>query len=472
MKFNGMLRLLTASIFVVACAMESLYAQPTFDLSFNGPGTLSGSDGSSVSQAYDCILTPGGALDNKGAQGWSISLTSSGAAVTGITTEGTIGAEVAQGGLRNTGFEKSELTVGAGNEGAVSAVVLSFTLPITAPLDVPSRIAVVTVDATITDGGSATLSFVDNRRGSGQPVENNVTWDGKTIKPSLTAKTIGLAVSQSCPDNGAVQINLDAPGISVPDPSAPAQIVASPGVAIIDVLIVSSEANGLESGVQGWSLSLGVGGDVTLVSATTEGTVGAEVAQGGLRNTGFEKTEVVNPELNGQGQGAVSAVVLSFTLPIVLPPTGSAVVLKLGVEGALGAAGTVSGVDGLVGAGQPVDNVATVGGKTVTYSCIQSANIVYDAPPVQRFRPGNANSDLRLDIADPIWIINELFREGTPSSCRAATDANGDGLIDLSDATFLINYLFFSGAAPSSLDCIEVGDDTLDCEVGQDICSG
>ena len=174
------------------------FAQPTFDLAIAGGGDVAGNPGSAHSLELTCTMSQGGDADG-GAQGWSISLAAEGCvAITGITTDGTAAADVSQGGLRNTGFEKSETTTeaGAGSpcdglEGAVSAVVLSFVQPITLPSDSVNEIAKVAVEATIpAEGGAGTVSYADGCKGAGQPVENTVTWNGQTVDPSFSSATI------------------------------------------------------------------------------------------------------------------------------------------------------------------------------------------------------------------------------------------------------------------------------------------
>ena len=88
----------------------------------------------------DCVLTTSNNPGDAGAQGWSISVASEGGTITGITTEGTVAADVAQGGMRSVGFEKTETTIrsgitpGGANDcdgllGAGSAGVRSFVNP-------------------------------------------------------------------------------------------------------------------------------------------------------------------------------------------------------------------------------------------------------------------------------------------------------------------------------------------------------
>jgi len=64
------------------------------------------------------------------------------------------------------------------------------------------------------------------------------------------------------------------------------------------------------------------------------------------------------------------------------------------------------------------------------------------------FRRGDSNGDGRVDLADPIQIVNELFQGRSPTTCVAASDSNGDGRRDLSDAIFLLQWSFSGGQEP------------------------
>ena len=110
-------------------------------LSFDGDacgGEVTGAPGSVQNATLDCRLTTTNNPNRGGAQGWSISIAADGGTITGITTDGTVGADAAQGGLRTVGFEKTETTnrsgvAGGRNDcdgllGAVSADVLSLSL--------------------------------------------------------------------------------------------------------------------------------------------------------------------------------------------------------------------------------------------------------------------------------------------------------------------------------------------------------
>src|SRR5262249_39099417 len=105
-------------------------APPDFTLFMTAPPELLTSDASVRYPATAGLTTKkNGSPD--GAQGWSIGVRAAGGKIVDATVSGTAGADVTAGGLRTGGFEKTELTVGPGNEGAVSSVVLSFDHPVT-----------------------------------------------------------------------------------------------------------------------------------------------------------------------------------------------------------------------------------------------------------------------------------------------------------------------------------------------------
>ncbi|MDG2084138.1 MAG: hypothetical protein P8K66_04135, partial [Planctomycetota bacterium] len=64
------------------------------------------------------------------------------------------------------------------------------------------------------------------------------------------------------------------------------------------------------------------------------------------------------------------------------------------------------------------------------------------------FIRGDANSDARINIADGVWIINELFLGGPSNPCAIANDANNDGSTDAGDAVYIFQYRFTDGPQP------------------------
>ena len=62
---------------------------------------------------------------------------------------------------------------------------------------------------------------------------------------------------------------------------------------------------------------------------------------------------------------------------------------------------------------------------------------------------GDVNNDKELTLADVVYLINYLYRNGTEPMPLDAGDANCDGEINVSDVIYLINYLYRGGPKPS-----------------------
>jgi hypothetical protein len=62
------------------------------------------------------------------------------------------------------------------------------------------------------------------------------------------------------------------------------------------------------------------------------------------------------------------------------------------------------------------------------------------------FRRGDVNEDGRIDIADPINILQQLFAGRPASRCEDAVDANDDGKIDIADPVCVLVHLFGQNA--------------------------
>ncbi|MCH2580180.1 MAG: hypothetical protein MK133_03170, partial [Planctomycetes bacterium] len=128
-----------------------------------------------------------------------------------ITNDCTSGAEVADGVLRNMGFEKSETTdysgtaAGGNNNceglsGAVSAVVLSFESPATLEIEGSAVVARVDIEAGAPDGPgdcrTVNVFYADGCRGSGQPVRNSVTLNTATFIPEIGSCSFDVCSAQ------------------------------------------------------------------------------------------------------------------------------------------------------------------------------------------------------------------------------------------------------------------------------------
>jgi len=74
----------------------------------------------------------------------------------------------------------------------------------------------------------------------------------------------------------------------------------------------------------------------------------------------------------------------------------------------------------------------------------------YVYPP--EYVSGDANGDRLVDLADAVYLLNYLFKDGTPPVPLVAGDSNCDGQEDLADIVYLLNYLFKGGASPCEPD--------------------
>ena len=65
------------------------------------------------------------------------------------------------------------------------------------------------------------------------------------------------------------------------------------------------------------------------------------------------------------------------------------------------------------------------------------------------FRRGDVNSDGRMDVADPVRLLNFLFL-GVPSkiACVESADVDGTGAVDITDGVSILLYLFLGGRPP------------------------
>lgn len=70
---------------------------------------------------------------------------------------------------------------------------------------------------------------------------------------------------------------------------------------------------------------------------------------------------------------------------------------------------------------------------------------------VGSFLCGDIDGDTRINIGDPVYLINYIFKGGPAPNPLAAGDVNADARINIGDAVHMINYIFKSGPAPQCL---------------------
>ena len=192
------------------------------DLLQAAPAELSGEAGATIEFEAVAQLTTTENTGADGAQGWSIGLSSSNCLIVDQTIAGTVAALEADGGLRKSdGFEQTELTEGEGNQGVISAVVLSFEGAASLPPDGNSDLLRVTASTTVPDpvvsGGqfvcapkNCRIFYKNGLVGDGQPVDNKVTYRGLAYRPNLLSGTTDVCpeISTARPD---FELSISAP---------------------------------------------------------------------------------------------------------------------------------------------------------------------------------------------------------------------------------------------------------------------
>lgn len=442
---------------------------PEFALSFNAPATVEGEAGATVEFEAVARLTTSGNPGADGAQGWSLSISAAYAEITAATVDGTAGAPVTEGGLREgDGFELTELTTGEDNAGVVSAVILSAGSGASLPPEGTADLLRVTLstlvpEPVLVEGElvcsplTSRLLYEDGLQGSGLPVENKVTYRGLSSRPTLFEST-----TEVCPE-----IPFSRPDFLF-SLSAPESLEGAAGADLeFEALAQLTTANNPGSeGVQAWSFGVAPTG-CSLLGSSYDGTAAAPVSEGGLREPdGFESTELTTGDGN---VGLVSAVVLSAGQGglVALPVEGTADLLRITVGAPAPALGgdcascSLSFQDGLQGSGFPVESKVTYLGFAFVPDALRSVTEVCAVEVGGTQRPGDENQDGLFDISDAVALLDHLFIGTNPTlPCGDGTaadpanlallDLNDDAGIDLSDPIFALNFLFLGGPLPAN----------------------
>ncbi|MEE9443866.1 MAG: dockerin type I domain-containing protein [candidate division Zixibacteria bacterium] len=64
------------------------------------------------------------------------------------------------------------------------------------------------------------------------------------------------------------------------------------------------------------------------------------------------------------------------------------------------------------------------------------------------YQSGDANNDGDVNVGDPVYIINTVFKGGPPPQPIEAGDSNCDGDVNIGDVVYLVNHIFKGGDAP------------------------
>jgi hypothetical protein len=66
---------------------------------------------------------------------------------------------------------------------------------------------------------------------------------------------------------------------------------------------------------------------------------------------------------------------------------------------------------------------------------------------------GDANGDDEFNVADAVYMINNIFKGGPNPDPMCVGDANGDGDVNVADAVYMINNIFKGGPLPAENCC-------------------
>ncbi len=301
-----------------------------------------------------------------------------------------------------------------------------------------------------------------------------ITWTNPTTYESLTLSLNGAPIAQlpgtateyvdEVPGPGAWTYALVGHGSNSESVPATCVVNVLPSVENVDCV-----ADGANVTVV-WTL----GGEYTQIKILRDGVLIATVPG---TDTSYTDAGVASGahvyRLTGYGEGGSASLASApCATEVVMPPADllcavdtSGSTARIDLSWSL--AGTYdsivierAGPDGLhllgqVSGTETTYTDATVGEGAYTYRVI--ANIGLSTAPSapceavierSRFVRGDSNHDRDVDIADVIFTLSALFRDGEWFACADAADANDDGGIDVSDAIYLINFEFKDGPPP------------------------
>jgi len=95
---------------------------------------------------------------------------------------------------------------------------------------------------------------------------------------------------------------------------------------------------------------------------------------------------------------------------------------------------------------EPTTHWFVVSGQFMSQIAFEAAGEV----TLYSYTVGDANGDGVIDVGDPVFLIDYIFRDGAAPNPLNIGDANGDGRVDIGDIRYLIRYIFQDGQAPVS----------------------
>jgi hypothetical protein len=409
--------------------------------------------------AGDTVKATSGVVARKaGVQGWSYGVRHDPALLT-IESATTDGTDVPS--VFNAGFNQTAIIEEAGGvkSGFIQAVVLSLVGQAEVPVSDYFSMAAInyTVNKDACQGKSGDLKTkIDFSETlavkGGPPVELNLTILGIGIVPEkVLGEELTVACTDTPPPEGLV-LRLDDKDTDLPADQK----------SVYDLKILLANEDQATTEVQGWSY--GVRMDLDEVEAIS-GAPGADSqALHGGAGPDFKSYNLDQKSADGKERGVTVGAVIDLDAPGTEVLTlGSGQTKHLDTimlrsretipEGGSSRDVTIGFSDKL-GDDRPLEVLIVVEGDGIVpdFGDTLELTLTPSGPPgAQPFIRGDANDDEFVDIADGIWIINELFYDGPETECKAAADANDDDRIDIADSMYIFNHQLQPGRQSTNL---------------------
>ncbi len=412
-------KFITALLTTAVVLSAGVVGAQTYSLNVVGPASV----GEGVT--FDASVT----LDFTGgdSEGWSYGICNDTAFVTLLSVvDGVVPMTVAGGGA--AAFNQQAMDASGYSVGLVISLVGAFTLPAGTGYDLTTG----TYSADL-ETASTTITPCDTF--GIPPVATVIVVGGASFVPTFNGLTLEI-------------VGVPQPSFSylAPTPSVNYNPDTGGDASFTIGVSVDQDANGAPDALtQGFSMGLGHDSSIMEVTGvTTDGLTAALGQAPAFATVGLDDT-------NGWTIGVVYSLVGGLDIILqdaVVMEVGYATVSPSPLAGDLvGVTTPLTFSDGL--GIPPVANVVVVNGASLNATFVDgSVTFVPQIITVVDFRRGDANEDSIVNIADGIWIINDLFQNGPTIDCLIASDANDDGLVDLSDAAYIFGYRFSNGPPP------------------------
>ncbi len=330
-------------------------------------------------------------------------------------------------------------TIGIPNCAAVTqGVVIDMMMTVTLPVVDDFALIEITVNASGPIGDAATeagrVVFTDD---IGTPATPTVAvLGGSSFTPLVRSPAVITAVPRSCVGASPFTINID----------------DAEGFGQLGSLVrLNFNADGtIAQPIQGWSYGICIldTSKLKILGAVSDGTDTATAKNGA-------KPDFDVITLYQVAGGLTHGVVIDMMAAVTISPDTDWTDIAMTFEflttapGDTVVVGPCSGVHG----SPATPNVMVIEGESLDASQLELPSheccdgvvcnhlgVFTVKEDTRSFLPGNANGDKRIDIADGIFVLSYLFRDGRTPPCMAAADFNNDGVIDLTDAIALVYY--------------------------------